>query len=117
MSDTATLYQNLEKVPGLADLEALASLEQLARLSSGVFPAFSPTLGLERARPDGVRAGHEHMAGAMYRTLVEELPVVSFMAALGQDRGEIYVSPYIESLLGFSQREWLENPILWYDRL
>src|SRR6185295_743175 len=30
---------------------------------------------------------------------------------------EIYVNPYIEALLGFTQRQWLENPFLWYNRL
>src|SRR5262249_43246189 len=27
------------------------------------------------------------------------------------------VSPYIEKLLGFTQQEWVENPILWYSQL
>src|SRR5262249_16935128 len=30
---------------------------------------------------------------------------------------EVYVSPQIESLLGFTQKEWVENPILWYAQL
>lgn len=54
---------------------------------------------------------------ARFRTLVEEIPAVTFMAALDEGINELYVSPQIESLLGFSQKEWLENPVLWYAQL
>jgi PAS domain S-box-containing protein len=54
---------------------------------------------------------------ARYRTLVEGIPAVTFMAALDEDVHELYVSPQIEELLGFTQKEWLEDPILWYARL
>jgi PAS domain S-box-containing protein len=54
---------------------------------------------------------------ARYRTLLEQIPAVTFMASLEHGLHEVYVSPQIEALLGYSQREWLENPILWYDRL
>lgn len=57
------------------------------------------------------------LAEARYRTLVEQLPVVTFLAALDGGVNELYVSPQIESLLGFSQKEWLDDPILWYTRL
>jgi PAS domain S-box-containing protein len=48
---------------------------------------------------------------ARYRTLVEGIPAVTFMAALdeaGNER-ELYVSPQIEVLLGFSQKEWADR--------
>jgi PAS domain S-box-containing protein len=50
-----------------------------------------------------------------YRTLVEGIPAVTFMAAL--DLSELYVSPQIQTLLGFTQEEWLGDPILWYKQL
>src|SRR5207245_2456170 len=56
-------------------------------------------------------------AEARYRTLVEELPAVTFMAALDEGLNELYVSPQIEVLLGFSQKEWLEDPVLWFKQL
>ena len=37
-----------------------------------------------------------------------------FMAYLDRGIGEAYVSPQIEATLGFSQSEWLEDPVLWY---
>ena len=39
------------------------------------------------------------------------------MAALDEGMNELYVSPQIESLLGFTQKEWLEDPVLWYRQL
>ncbi len=54
---------------------------------------------------------------ARYRHLVEGIPAVTFIASLDSVSNELYVSPQIEQLLGFSQREWLEDPILWYTRL
>lgn len=51
---------------------------------------------------------------AKYRALVEQLPAVVFMAYLDRGVGEAYVSPQIEAALGFSQAEWLEDPVLWY---
>jgi PAS domain S-box-containing protein len=52
-----------------------------------------------------------------YRTLVEGIPAVTFMAALDGGDNELYVSPQVEELLGFSQKEWQENPVLWYTQL
>jgi PAS domain S-box-containing protein len=52
-----------------------------------------------------------------YRTLVEQLPAVTCIAALDEDVRELYVSPQIEALLGFSQEEWLANPVLWYHQI
>ena len=52
-----------------------------------------------------------------YRVLVEQIPAVVFMAYLDGGIGEAYVSPQIESALGFSQREWLEDPVRWYQQI
>lgn len=54
---------------------------------------------------------------AKYRALVEQLPAVVFMAYLDRGIGEAYVSPQIEATLGFSQSEWLEDPVLWYQQI
>jgi PAS domain S-box-containing protein len=39
------------------------------------------------------------------------------MAVLGEGANEVYVSPHVEQMLGFTQKEWLENPFLWYRQL
>ena len=54
---------------------------------------------------------------ARYRAMVEQIPAVVFMAYLDEGIGEAYVSPQIEETLGFSQREWLEDPIRWYQQI
>lgn len=54
---------------------------------------------------------------ARYRTLVEQIPAVVFMAFLDKGIGEAYVSPQIEEILGFSQEEWLNDPVRWYQQI
>jgi PAS domain S-box-containing protein len=54
---------------------------------------------------------------SMYRILVEQIPAVVFIAYLDGGISEAYVSPQIEKSLGFSQEEWLEDPIRWYRQI
>lgn len=54
---------------------------------------------------------------SMYRILVEQIPAVVFIAYLDRGISEAYVSPQIEKTLGFSQEEWLEDPIRWYRQI
>lgn len=39
------------------------------------------------------------------------------MAFLDEGAGKAYASPHIEETLGFSQAEWLEDPVRWYQQL
>ena len=52
-----------------------------------------------------------------YRTLVEGLPAVVYIAEFGEDGAWTYISPQIESVLGFSQNEWMSGARLWRDRI
>jgi PAS domain S-box-containing protein len=52
-----------------------------------------------------------------YQALLDQLPAVVFMAYLDRGIGEAYVSPQIEESLGFSQAEWLEDPVRWYRQI
>ena len=54
---------------------------------------------------------------AKYRALVEQIPAVVFMAYLDEGVGEAYVSPQIEEVLGFTQEEWLQDPVRWYSQV
>ena len=56
-------------------------------------------------------------AEARYRTLVEQIPAVTFMASLEDGDNELYIGPQIESLLGYTQKEWLDDPVLWFHRM
>jgi PAS domain S-box-containing protein len=52
-------------------------------------------------------------AETRFRTLVEQLPAITYIAALDQDSSTIYTSPQIETMLGFSQAEWMADHDLW----
>jgi PAS domain S-box-containing protein len=56
-------------------------------------------------------------AESRYRTLVERLPAITYIAELGACGRWHYVSPQIESMLGFSPADWLSNPAVWIDRI
>ncbi|MFZ3216005.1 MAG: PAS domain S-box protein [Candidatus Acidiferrales bacterium] len=69
-------------------------------------------------RFEGPVLGHESpQMEARYRALVEQVPAVVFMAYLDRGVGEAYVNPQIEAALGFSQQEWLEDPVRWYTHI
>jgi diguanylate cyclase (GGDEF)-like protein/PAS domain S-box-containing protein len=49
-------------------------------------------------------------AEAKYRTLVEQLPLVTYIDALTASATSLYASPQVETLLGYSVDEWLSDP-------
>lgn len=119
--DPAAAAELLAKLATPEEAEAL-----LVAMASGLFPTGFE--GLERLtwrEPRGAATvAHEltpeerlRAAETRFRTLVEQIPAVTFMAVLGEGENEVYVSPHIEAMLGFTQEEWLENPFLWYYQL
>ncbi len=56
-------------------------------------------------------------AEARYRTLVEQLPAITYIVEFGEDVKTTYISPQVESLLGFSPEEWLADPDLWIKQI
>ena len=72
---------------------------------------------LQDITSDRVRAQTARRAEARYRTLVEQIPAVTFMASLEDGDNEIYIGPQIEALLGYTQKEWLDDPVLWFHRM
>lgn len=53
----------------------------------------------------------------IYRILVEQIPAVVFIAFFDKSFGEAYVSPQIEATLGYTQEEWLNDPVRWYNHI
>ena len=53
---------------------------------------------------------HQAETEAKYRNLVEQLPCVVYLAEYGPNGEWLYVSPQIEHVLGYTQKEWLEHP-------
>jgi PAS domain S-box-containing protein len=91
---------------------------ELTALASVFFPDTStggksqalidPSIDTEQEWPD---------VKDIYRLLVEQIPAVVFVAFLDKDLSEAYVSPQIEAALGFTQEEWLHDPVRWYQQI
>jgi len=47
-----------------------------------------------------------------YRRLVEQMPAVTYIAAFDEVKSTLYVSPQIESMVGFSPADWQDDPTL-----
>lgn len=56
-------------------------------------------------------------AEARYRTLVEQLAAVTYIARLGLEGEWLYVSPQIRMMLGYTPEEWLADPTMWLNRI
>jgi two-component system, sensor histidine kinase and response regulator len=51
-----------------------------------------------------------------YRTLVEQLPAITFIDRADSPDESLYVSPQVETILGYTQEEWIAGR-LWRERL
>jgi len=99
--------------------EALPDLDAAAEILKELAGVFSNSAGPDSARAVGSYAGEDRAPNleAKYRALLEQLPAVVFMAYLDRGIGGAYVSPQIEAVLGYSQEEWLEDPVRWYEHI
>lgn len=60
---------------------------------------------------------HLREAKERFRTLVENLPAVTYIDDIDERSSTIYVSPQIETLFGYTPREWTKNADLWIEAL
>jgi len=99
--------------------EAEAILKRLANLSAPFESAIllRDSESINRRKRTKTAAAILLDLETKYRTLVEQIPAVVFMAFLDRGISEAYVSPQIEALLGFSQKEWLNDPVRWYTQI
>ena len=54
---------------------------------------------------------------ARFQTLVEQIPAITYIAALDEKITTLYISPQVEHYLGYSQEEYKLNPNIWVERL
>lgn len=54
-----------------------------------------------------------HMAEARYRALIEQLPAATYTELVNHHGTQVYISPQIEKMSGYSPQEWLADPGLW----
>ncbi|HEV7893078.1 MAG TPA: PAS domain S-box protein [Pyrinomonadaceae bacterium] len=116
---TATLNGGESSVLPESVLDAERALTKLAsvffpaadvieQLSRGILSDWKSRPAADAEVPDVV---------SRYRILVEQIPAVVFMAFLDKGLSEAYVSPQIEAMLGFTQAEWLNDPVRWYQQI
>jgi PAS domain S-box-containing protein len=103
----------------ISPAEAETLLIDLAAVFLSNSPQRSDSADLNGTEDRDIAPADEQLPNvdAIYRALVEQIPAVVFMAHLDRGIGEAYVSPQIEGTLGFSQEEWLEDPIRWYQQI
>lgn len=82
------------------------SITALGQGSGVVFVGFIRDMTAQRAVESALR-----QTEARFRTLVEHLPGIAYVDELG-GAGR-YVSPQVESILGYTAGEWLADPDLW----
>jgi diguanylate cyclase (GGDEF)-like protein/PAS domain S-box-containing protein len=58
----------------------------------------------------------EHVE-ARFRGWMEQAPAVVYSSSINSPGTSLYVSPHIETLLGYSTIEWRSSPNLWLERL
>jgi diguanylate cyclase (GGDEF)-like protein/PAS domain S-box-containing protein len=93
-------------------------INALALMAAGGLFVVGGTLALANARrllEQAMADRSERLAEAeeRYRRLVEELPIVTYVDAIDDRGSTIFISPQIESLLGYSVEEWITDPDLW----
>ncbi len=116
----------LERSLDLSSRELMQANEEL-RTSERVLSAglVDRTVELERALKSLAQEMGERLHAqealtreeAKFRLFIEKLPAVSYVAESGEEGRWLFVSPQIETLLGYAQGEWLADPRLWFTRL
>ena len=108
-------YMDASRMISNEDVELLTRFAQLASLALENVQSYQSAKDElnERIRAEAALVEAE----AKYRSLVERLPVVVYTSELGVAGTWHYVSPQIESLLGFTPEEWIADPNLWYQQI
>src|ERR1700678_86253 len=119
-NDAATSWQE-PNAETAACWEAEAALQRLAHAHVPAHVGFHELASVLSALADDsdIEAPEALLrkAEAKYRALVEQIPAVTFKAPLDGTTSELYVSPQIEQLLGFSAQESLNERFLLYPQL
>lgn len=72
---------------------------------------------IERELRDAeIRRSHRD-AELRYQLLVEQLPIIVYLSPVDKLKLTTYVSPQIQTILGYTSEEWLADPQFWQTRL
>jgi PAS domain S-box-containing protein len=86
-------------------LMQFASMASLALDNARLYTAAERELAERRQAEE-----HLRQAEARYRTLVEQIPAIVYVAEIGAHGDWLYVSPQIQSILGYTAEEWMAHP-------
>jgi PAS domain S-box-containing protein len=106
--------------------QALASVGELKRTgtivtagTAGVFSVglallltFTSILAYHRRRREQSLEQELRTAEGKFQTLVEQMPLATYVNSIGREAEVVYASPQIEALLGVTPDEWVRRPDL-----
>ena len=72
---------------------------------------------IERELSDAESRRFRHEAELRYKLLVEQLPIIVYVNPLDKMSSTTYVSPQIQTILGYRPEEWLSDPEFWQNRI
>ena len=100
------LWKHKKKDGEIIDVETVSHLIEFNKRNSALVVVRDVTL--EKRQEEELKAQEKK-----YRTLVEQIPTITYIADLEIDAGTIYISPQVELILGYSPEEWQKDPKLW----
>jgi len=99
-----------DKSEGLFDEQDVALVEQLASMMSVAIDN-----GIELSESRRIEEDLEKSV-ATYRTLVEQIPAITYIATLDRSR-ILFISPQVENMLGYGQDDFLSNQETWSQQI
>ncbi len=72
---------------------------------------------IERELRDAEARRSRREAETKYQLLVERLPIIVYLSPADNINSTTYVSPQIQTILGYTPEEWLSDPEFWQTRL
>jgi PAS domain S-box-containing protein len=118
-------YMPISLVDNFWSIAVEAPENEILTLMNGFLKRWTPTILLLVAGIAGILAyafrlavaarerSAREVAEARYRSLVEQLPAINYIVEFGKENRTTYISPQVESILGFTQQEWLADRELW----
>jgi PAS domain S-box-containing protein len=94
-------------------------------IAEGLAAAVMTEIGLRTSMTVAARQAEERAtileslraADLRFRSLIENIPIVTYMNSSEEPFTSIYMSPQVEALLGYTPKEWAASPELAWDRI